>query len=64
MTPKDRAKELVLLFDAYSFDWDRAKKAATACVNEIMDAIDWHEFETHNKELEYWNEVKNEISLL
>lgn len=27
-------------------------------INEILDAIDWHEFEVPNKEIEYWQETK------
>ena len=37
------------------------KQCALICVDEILSAIDWHEFETPNKELEYWQKVKTEI---
>jgi len=30
-------------------------------VLRIKQAIDWHEFETPNKEIEYWQEVNNEL---
>jgi protein associated with RNAse G/E len=31
-------------------------------VQDIKKAIDWHDFETPNKEYEYWDEVKNELN--
>ena len=39
-------------------------KCAKITVNEIIDAIDWHEFEAPNKQIEYWNEVLKEIDNL
>ena len=44
--------------------FDSAIKCAIIEVYEIIQAIDWHEFETPNKELEYWNEVKSELEQL
>jgi len=41
-----------------------AKKCAIMAVNEIIEAIDWHEFETPNKQINYWLDVRNEISNL
>ena len=31
-------------------------------VEGILEAIDWHEFETPNKEIEYYQEVINELN--
>jgi len=44
--------------------WEQAKQCALIAVDEIIEAIHWHEFETPNKELEYWQEVKQEIQKL
>jgi len=41
-----------------------AKKSAMIAVNEIIDAIDWHEYETPNKQLNYWLDVRKEINNL
>ena len=43
---------------------EAAKQCAIFAVDEIIYAIDWHEFETPNKEIEYWQEVKIEIEKL
>ncbi len=75
--PKDKAKQLQVKFFILADECDGAtaflkgyqataiaKECAKRCVDEIISSIDWHEFETPNKELDYWNAVKNEISLL
>lgn len=66
-TYEEKAKELYRKF-SYScrecFMEENAQSFAILCVDEIIKAIDWHEFETPNKELEFWNEVKNEINKL
>ena len=68
--PKEKAEELVMLYSKKSnnlkqrTDWDYDKQCALIAVDEIIKAIDWHEFETPNKEIEYWNEVKNEMQKL
>lgn len=62
MTPKDKAKELVNKYlQIYDGRVPQAKKCATICVDEILEAIDWHEFETPNSIINYWQEVKTEI---
>jgi hypothetical protein len=66
MTPKEKAKELfekmkLCLFSDGDYD---AKQCALIAVEEILNAIDWHEFEVPNKEITYWQEVKNEIEKL
>ena len=76
MTPKQKAKELVDKFTDYEIEIGGqhdgylfmqihdAKQCALICVDEIMHVIDWHEFETPNEELNYWNQVKEEIQKL
>jgi hypothetical protein len=64
MIAKEKAKELVKMFSKKSnnlkqrTDWNYDKQCALIAVDEILDAIDWHEFETPNKQLEYWQEAK------
>jgi hypothetical protein len=42
-----------------------SNKEAVICaliaVDEIFQAIDWHKFETPNIEIDFWQEVKNEL---
>lgn len=66
-TPKEKAEDLVNKYDetlTYLESKTKAKQCAIIAVNEILQAIDWHEFETPNKEIEYWNQVKHEIENL
>lgn len=78
-TPKEKAQELVEEFIDFAYDgysdnqsvkevnetnFRNAKQCAKISVNEILKAIDWHEFETPNKQIEYWNEVLKEIDNL
>lgn len=71
MKAKDKAKELVDKYynseqlcscETISIVRNNAIECAKIAVDEIIEAIDWHEFETPNKELEYWQEVKNELN--
>ena len=62
MTPKEKADELIRKY--YSIGAIEVKQCALIAVDEIVIAIDWHEFETPNKEIEYWQEVKQEIEKL
>ena len=39
----------------------QAKQCALIAVDEIMNAIDWHDF---REQLKFWNEVKEEIEKL
>jgi hypothetical protein len=80
MTPKEKAEELIKKFnpfvychlgsgiltntESYSAIIHSAKKCALITVDEISNAIDWHEFEVPNKEIVYWQEVKQEIEKL
>lgn len=64
LTPKEKAEELVdkyyPMFDS-SARLSIAKSCALIAVDEIIEAIDWHYYETPNNEIEYWEQVKHEI---
>jgi hypothetical protein len=72
MTPKEKANHIIKLCrmavgtpinKTKSWCYSRhAKNCALVVVDEIMDVIDWHEFETPKEELHYWNKVKEEIN--
>jgi hypothetical protein len=73
MTPKEKAVELVEKFYSpidynlvglFSVKNTVSKQCALITVDEISNAIDWHEFEVPNKEIVYWQEVKQEIEKL
>lgn len=71
MTPKEKAIELVdkfmNLYEGIQLGLAKkhwAKQSALIAVNEILDAIDWHNFEFPSKEFIYWQEVKREIEKL
>lgn len=36
-------------------------ECAKLCVDEIINAIDWHDYEVPNKDIEYWQKVKKAI---
>ena len=71
MTSKEKAQELVDKF-THPVRWkmgqedikQRAKQCALIAVDEIIDAVDWHEFEVPNDVLHYYFEVKREIQKL
>lgn len=44
------------------FSMHMAKKSALIAVEEIIEAIDWHYYETPNNEIQYWEEVKHELN--
>ena len=60
MTPYERALQLKESFNHALTTRD----CAMVCVDEIIDAIDWHEFEVPNERLNYWQQVKQEIKNL
>jgi hypothetical protein len=76
MKPQEKAKELVDKYllevrgaDRYNYNLESmnvfiAKKCALIAIDEICDAINWHELEPPNKEWDYWNDVKLEIEKL
>ena len=40
----------------------QAKLCAKIAIDEIIEAIDWHYYETPNNEIEYWQEVEHELN--
>jgi hypothetical protein len=69
MTPKEKAKELVesMAFSCRECDYEtKAKQCALIAVNEILDLkhIVTLRRNMHEMELEYWDEVKQEIEKL
>jgi hypothetical protein len=65
MMPKDKAIELVNKFSTVGLQQrEEGIACAMIAVNEIIDAIDWHEFEMPNNETNYWLEVRKEIQNL
>jgi hypothetical protein len=64
MTPREKAVELVHKFGMENQYYERAKQCALIAVDEICEAINWHEFEVPNEEFNYWNRVKLEIEKL
>jgi hypothetical protein len=69
MTAQEKAKELVdklARIDGYQDSIDLSTcldeiEYALIAVDEILQAIDWHKFETPNVEIDFWQEVKNEL---
>jgi len=71
MSPKEKANELMSKFVGISLsqvnelvDGIRirlAKECALIAIDEICEAINWHELEPPNKEWDYWKDVKLEI---
>jgi hypothetical protein len=69
MTPKEKAKELVeaMAFSCRECDYEaKAKQCALIAVDEILDLkhIVTLRRNMHEMELEYWDEVKQEIENL
>jgi len=69
MDAKEKAKELFEKYlkiqtnvDYRINNWELAKYSSLICVDEIIDAIDWHSFEVPNAQFEYWGQVKEEIN--
>lgn len=71
MTPKEKAKELFAKmqnsndYEGYcpgcGLVEEQARDIALIFIDEILNAIDWHKFETPNNEINYWQEVKKEL---
>jgi hypothetical protein len=65
MMPKDKAIELVNKFSTVGLQQrEEGIACAIIAVNEIIQSIDWHEFEMPNNETNYWLEVRKEIQNL
>jgi hypothetical protein len=65
MTPKEKALDLVNKFDGVGLQMrNEAIACALIAVDEIIKAIDWHEFETPKLHFWFWDSVKKEIERL
>ena len=66
MTPNEKAAQLVVnnQLKVRSLDYKEAVQCAIVTVDEIIDAIDWHEYEVPNDQLKYWFEVKRILEKL
>jgi hypothetical protein len=74
MTPKEKAFELAHKFRLLEIRTSEnshmmismadAKQCALIAVDEILEAIDWHIYESPNREISFWQEVKKEINNL
>ena len=63
MTAKEKAKEIAMKFDKYG-QTDNAVKCALICVDEILESL-WNVgHSSSNDEINYWQEVKQEINKL
>jgi hypothetical protein len=69
-TPKEKAEELVRKYytfglnnPAQSFSWYECKQCALITVDEIIKALDEHQWQNRFV-IEYYNEVKTEIEKL
>jgi hypothetical protein len=65
MTPKQKAEELYLKYYPWFNDYANPKPAAKQCaliaVDEILETIKWC---IGDSQVEYWQEVKQEIEKL
>jgi hypothetical protein len=57
MSPKEKARELIEDFN----DALTVKDCALVTVSYIIEAINWHECDTPEKELNYWLDVIKEL---
>ena len=75
MTPKEKAKEIYLKFyipkyifakEGMSSDWRKqaTKRYALLNVDEVLNEIDWYDFELSNKKIEFWQQVRQEIEII
>ena len=61
MTAKEKAIKLLDRFIQVNGNSFFAKQCALVAIDEICEAINWHELEVPNKEWNYWNDVKLEV---
>jgi hypothetical protein len=65
MMPKDKARELVNKFSTVGLQQrEEGIACALIAVDEIIQAIDWHDYEMPNNDTNYWLEVREEINNL
>ena len=62
MNPEEKAKELAMKFDKLG-ETDNAKQCALIAVDEVIQALDFHQWQNRN-EIDWWKEVKIEIEQL
>jgi hypothetical protein len=71
MTPKEKAQELFDKYATYAVMWtggievekQNCKMCALIAVDLILTALDAHQWQ-NRQEINYWNEVKQEIQKL
>lgn len=61
MSPKDKARELVMKMFEINVDDYCAKQSALIVCDEIIEALKFHSWQNRN-EIEYYEEVKQEIN--
>ena len=63
MTAMEKAAQLIVDYQLTirSLDYLQACQCSIMTVDEIIDAIDWHEYEVPNDQLKFWFEVKSAI---
>jgi hypothetical protein len=65
MMPKNKAIELVNKFSTVGLQQrEEGIACALIAVDEIIQAIDWHDYEMPNNDTNYWLEVREEINNL
>lgn len=66
MTPVEKAYDIwqKMMNADVLVDETSALQCALVAVDEICEAINWHEFEVPNDQLNYWLEVQKEIEKL
>ena len=65
MMPKDKAIELVNKFSTVGLQQrEEGIACALIAVDEIIQAIDWHDYEMPNNDTNYWLKVRKEINNL
>lgn len=65
MSPKEKAQEILeRMSKPVHIGLGTARFCALIAVDEIIKAVDWHEFETPNEEIEFWQEVKKELETI
>lgn len=67
MTPKEKAKQLIELYDeilTYLESKSKAKQCALIAVDEILNVINEYNIEPIVFDIDYWLEVKQKIEKL
>lgn len=63
MKALEKAAQLIVDYQITirSLDYLQACQCSIRTVDEIIDAIDWHEYEVPNDQIKFWFEVKAAI---